>query len=110
MPYEADYYNNNTYSLHECGARLAVSNCISLAEIKEKIDPRSRDLTNQHDVLFFRRQPSERSLASGKERNMPMMVLLEFNLWKKKQKKKGKNRKKKKHELREIQKKSQTRF
>ena len=107
MPYEADYYNNNTYSLHECGARLAVSNCISLAEIKEKIDPRSRDLTNQHDVLFFRRQPSERSLASGKERNMPMMVLLEFNLWKKKQKKK---RKKKKHELREIQKKSQTRF
>ena len=41
---------------------------------------------------------------------MPMMVLLEFNLWKKKQKKKGKKRKKKKHELREIQKKSQTRF
>lgn len=43
---------------------------------------------------------------------MPMMLLLEFNLWKKKkkQKKKGKKRKKKKHELRETQKKSQTRF
>ena len=40
---------------------------------------------------------------------MPMMVLLEFNLWKKTEEK-GEKRKKKKHELRETQKKSQTRF
>lgn len=41
---------------------------------------------------------------------MPMMVLLEFNLWKKKTEDKGEKKEKKKHELRETQKKSQTRF